>query len=226
MDIERAKTHQNVAILLTLSGGFLDAFTFIAHQKVFANTMTGNVVLLAVNLAGGDFHQASRHLSPLVGFVFGILAAHLLQLTATNRLPHPVIIALVLETAYLGLASSHMVGLFWLIPGISFVATLQSIIFTHAGKQPYSSVMTTTNLRRTIQLFFESTILHWNAAGVRDAGALGAISLSFALGALLGALTTRALGDAALWVPSAPVLAALLETLRHAVAKSSPERAP
>src|SRR6185437_11215017 len=37
-----------VACLLSLSGGFLDAFTYIGHGGVFANAMTGNVVLMGV----------------------------------------------------------------------------------------------------------------------------------------------------------------------------------
>jgi hypothetical protein len=41
MDVEAAKAHSNVALLLTLSGGFLDAFTFVGHGKVFANSMSG-----------------------------------------------------------------------------------------------------------------------------------------------------------------------------------------
>jgi uncharacterized membrane protein YoaK (UPF0700 family) len=39
-----------VAVLLTLSGGFPDAFTYLGHGKVFANSMTGNIVLLAARL--------------------------------------------------------------------------------------------------------------------------------------------------------------------------------
>ena len=89
MNVQAAKTHPNVAVLLTLSGGFLDAFTYIGHGKVFANSMTGNIVLLAVNLAAGNWQQVSRHISPIVGFVCGVLAAHLLQLMTPRRVRHP-----------------------------------------------------------------------------------------------------------------------------------------
>lgn len=34
------------------------------------------------------------------------------------------------------------------MPGISCVATLQTVFFTHSGKVTYTSVMTTANLRR------------------------------------------------------------------------------
>src|ERR1700754_1975258 len=101
MDIETAKARASVAALLTLSGGFLDAFTYIGHGKVFANSMTGNVVLLSVNLAAGDWHQASRHVSPIAGFACGVLAAHLLRLITPRRGSHPAIASLVFEIAFL-----------------------------------------------------------------------------------------------------------------------------
>jgi uncharacterized membrane protein YoaK (UPF0700 family) len=122
----------------------------------------------------------------------------------------------VFEVVFLVLAA--LVGLpeLWLISGIAFVATQQSMFFTHSGKQTYSSVMNTGNLRSCIELFFESTIPQCKAAGLRDAADLGAISLSFALGALAGGLTTHRLHDAALWLPAALLLAALVDMFRHA----------
>jgi len=151
MNVQAAKTHPNVAVLLTLSGGFLDAFTYIGHGKVFANSMTGNIVLLAVNLAAGNWQQVSRHISPIVGFVCGVLAAHLLQLMTPRRVRHPAVASLVFEIVFLAGAALKGLPEFWLIPGISFVATLQTMFFTHSGKLTYTSVMTTGNLRRCDQ---------------------------------------------------------------------------
>ncbi|MFM0433773.1 YoaK family protein [Paraburkholderia aspalathi] len=215
MDIEAAKAHSNVALLLTLSGGFLDAFTFLGHGKVFANSMTGNIVLLAVNLAAGDWHQASRHVPPLVGFACGILAAHLLQLMSPRWVRRPAIAALIFEIVFLAVAALKGLPEFWLIPGISFVATLQTMFFVRSGTVTYTSVMTTGNLRRCAQLFFESTIPRWDSARLRDAAMLGAISLSFALGAMVGGLATQHLHDTALCAPAVFLLVALLDICRR-----------
>ena len=67
-NIEAAKTHPIVAILLTLNGGFLDAFPYLGHGKVFANSMSGNIVMLAVSLGDGDIQQTLRHIWPLTAF--------------------------------------------------------------------------------------------------------------------------------------------------------------
>ena len=221
MNIQAAKAHPNGAVLLTLSGGFLDAFTYIGHGKVFANSMTGNIVLLAVNLAAGNWQQVSRHISPIVGFLCGVLVAHLLQLMTPRRVRYPEVASLVFEIAFLAGAALKGLPEFWLIPGISFVATLQTMFFTHSGKLTYTSVMTTGNLRRCAQLFFESTIPNRDSVGLHDAAVLGAISLSFALGAVIGGLTTRRLHDAALCVPAAFLLAALLDICRRVLSSRS-----
>src|ERR1700744_6768357 len=69
-----------VACLLSLSGGFLDAFTYIGHGGVFANAMTGNVVLLGVSATAGDWGQALNHVPPLIAFLIGVFVAQAIRL--------------------------------------------------------------------------------------------------------------------------------------------------
>ena len=61
-------------ILLALVGGFLDAYTYLFRGGVFANAQTGNMVLLAVYTAKGDFLKGVYYLIPIVAFFFGVLA--------------------------------------------------------------------------------------------------------------------------------------------------------
>jgi uncharacterized membrane protein YoaK (UPF0700 family) len=144
----------------------------------------------------------------------GSLAAHLLRLITPRRVSHPEIASLVFENMFLAVAALKGVSEFWLIPGISFVATLQTMFFTHSGTVTCSSVTTTSNLRRCIHLLFESAIHGRNAAGLHKAAVLGAISLSFALGAVVGGLTTPRLHDAALCVPAVFLFIAVLDIYR------------
>ena len=41
--------------LLALTGGFLDAYTYMSRGGVFANAQTGNIVLLGLNMASGQW---------------------------------------------------------------------------------------------------------------------------------------------------------------------------
>jgi hypothetical protein len=73
-----------VAMLLSAAGGALDAFTWLAHGGVFANAQTGNVVLLGVYAALGQWSEALRHIPPIVAFVLGVFVAHRLSVHANQ----------------------------------------------------------------------------------------------------------------------------------------------
>src|ERR1700754_4984678 len=89
-----------VAYLLSLSGGFLDAFTYVAHGKVFANAMTGNIILLGVSATAGDWRQALNHVPPLIAFLLGVWTAQALRLP-TGDPRWPALLSLVLEIVVL-----------------------------------------------------------------------------------------------------------------------------
>ena len=42
-----------VGVMLAIVGGYLDAYTYISRDHVFANAQTGNMVLLAINIKEG-----------------------------------------------------------------------------------------------------------------------------------------------------------------------------
>ncbi len=39
-----------LGLFLAFVGGFLDAYTYVARDHVFANAQTGNIVLLGINI--------------------------------------------------------------------------------------------------------------------------------------------------------------------------------
>lgn len=166
MNLDAASRNLTVASLLTLSGGYLDAYTYVGHGHVFANTMTGNVALLGINVSAGDWAQALHHVPPLAGFVIAVFVAHTLGLAAQKGwVRHTAFISLIVEIGFLAFASAGWPAMSsaWLIPGISFVATLQTLSFTHLENLSYTSVMTTGNLRRAAQLLFAGLIPRYDA---------------------------------------------------------------
>ncbi|CAE6688153.1 YoaK family protein [Paraburkholderia domus] len=214
MDFDSASRNRSVAMLLTLSGGFLDAFTYVGHGGVFANTMTGNVALLGIQIAAGQWAQAARHIPPLIAFVFAVFVVHLLRLDALKpSIRRPALVCLLLEIVFLAVAASGLLGDSdaWLIPGISFVATLQTLSFTHVEKLTYTSVMTTGNLRRAAKKLMEGFIPNYDRAALHDASLLGMAGFCFFAGAVLGGVSTRALHDGALWLAVLLLVAALLQ---------------
>lgn len=219
MDLDAASRTPIVAVLLTLSGGFLDAFTYVGHGHVFANTMTGNVALLGINVATADWTQAERHIPPLIAFVLAVFVVHVLRLDAVARLVQRCAMAcLMVEIVFLAFVASGLVRVpeLWLISGISFVATLQTLSFTHLENLSYTSVMTTGNLRRATKRLLEGLIPRYDRAALHDALLLGMVGFSFFAGAVMGAFSTENLHDHALWFAVALLVGALARIIQLA----------
>ncbi len=157
--------------LLSLSGGFLDAFTYVGHGQVFANAMTGNVVMMGVFLAAGQWAHALRHLPPLAAFFAGVFLARAVR----RRVPHAAAACLGVEIVFLA-AAAFLPPSFpdaALVVGISFVAALQNSGFTRLEGWTYNSVMTTGNLRRCAETLFEGMAVHGNPFAFREARVFG-----------------------------------------------------
>ena len=75
-----------VAMLLTAAGGFLDAFSYVGQGHVFANVMTGNLVLSAISSIRGDWTHVARLLLPLASYVAGASAGAMLRSSAQKRM--------------------------------------------------------------------------------------------------------------------------------------------
>ena len=71
-----------LAILLALSGGIMDAYSYLVRDHVFANAQTGNMLLFGVNLATGDWAQCLHYAIPVVCFAAGIALCHTIKIVA------------------------------------------------------------------------------------------------------------------------------------------------
>lgn len=211
-----------VASLLTLSGGFLDVFTYLGHGHVFANSMTGNIVFLGMYAATGNWHQALRHIPPIVAFLIGVLFAYRMHLPSVlKHLPKPALTCLGLEIMVLIAASFLPAGFpdIILVMFISLVAAMQNSNFTKLEKWTYNSVMTTGNLRRFAEAFFRGTMPAHNPMALREAKLFGFICCCFLAGAILAALTTLWLHDFALQIPAGLLIIAFVICWRRQKAK-------
>ena len=190
------------ATVLALTGGMLDAIVYLTHGHVFANAMTGNVVLLGVAVLGRDWQQASRHMVPIGAFLCGILAAK-----ACRSLPerHAISLGLVFEIVALALAGALpndfseriFVGI------VAFAAAFQVANFRRVRRFAYNSTFVTGNLRDLAEGAFDALRPHLSDAarrrGATQAADLGVVCLSFFAGVLAGGWLGPHLGNHALW---------------------------
>lgn len=195
--------------LLTATGGFLDAFTFVGHGHVFANSMTGNVVLLGLAAGTEDLPGVWWHLVPILAFMVGVVAAHLIRLKLRDG---PVVrveqISLWLEIGFLGLVAllPNQIPDEAVILGIAFVAAVQSTSFTRVKGGGYNSTMTTGNLRRFAETLFKGLAPKRDSQALLQAGTFAVICLCFLGGAIVGGFSTPRLGNSAVAIPTVALL--------------------
>jgi uncharacterized membrane protein YoaK (UPF0700 family) len=180
-----------VASLLSMSGGFLDAFTWLS-LGVFASSQTGNVVFLGIYAQSGQWQRALHHLLPLAAFVLGALVAVRTRVALRCLIGEIVCLA----AAMLLL---HRVPDEIAILVISFGVALQSASFRLVGRWKYLSVTVTGNMLRAIDQFVAGS----DRDAVRGTGTMLTICLMFLLGAAVGGCVTKWLGTWSLAMPIA-----------------------
>lgn len=191
--------------LLALAGGFLDGFTYTGHGHVFANAMTGNVVLLGINCFSGSVETGLRHLPPILMFLLGVTVAKMLEMPAMARLlRHPHLAALMIQIAVLSALAVLPARTpdVWFTTTIAFVASVQVESFRRVNGRSFNSTYTTGNLRTFAESCFAWVFAGGGSEARSTAWDFGVICLSFLAGAAVGGVGTMRLGNRALWIDS------------------------
>ena len=184
-----------VAALLSVTGGFLDAYTYVARDGVFANAQTGNFARLAISLANGDWLLVLRYLIPIFSFIAGVSVA----MWICRRTPKTGILSwqqhsLILEILLLAAVS--------FIPGgkvsniaanvvVSFTCAVQAETFRKVLGPPFASTMCTGNLRNATE-YLNQFLLDKEQPLLHKSVQYFGIDALFVLGAVVGTLTTKA----------------------------------
>ncbi|SNT32627.1 Uncharacterized membrane protein YoaK, UPF0700 family [Granulicella rosea] len=198
------------ALLLAATGGLLDAAVYLLHGHVFANAMTGNVVLMGVAAFSRQPGQAVRHLAPILTFLFAVTCSKTLRRLPARR---AVLGTLLLELAVLAVAGALPMSfpqmLFTAL--ITFGSTFQVASFRRVGHFSYNSTFVTGNLRDAAEGFYDALLADEPAQrrdGREKALALGAVCLCFLAGAAIGTIAAPRLGNHAFWI-ALPLLGAV-----------------
>lgn len=218
--MNRYKTHHQMSetfilgALLAVAGGFLDAYTYIARGKVFANAQTGNIVLLGLNLAHGEFGKALNYVVPIAAFILGVFVVEMVRTRCAetdNSSIHWRQIVVLIELAVVSAVA--------LIPSgdgnmaanvaISFVCSMQVQSFRKLRGDAYATTMCTGNLRSGTELLYHKIRNHDTNAGIRSLRYYGIIGF-FVIGVILGAWMTGMWGESAILFCSLILVAAFL----------------
>ena len=68
-----------VGLFLALSGGFMDAYSYINRGKVFANAETGNIILMTLKICEGKFLESVNYLIPITSLAIGVAISEIIK---------------------------------------------------------------------------------------------------------------------------------------------------
>ena len=197
-----------IASLLALTGGYLDAYTWIVH-RAFANAQTANLVFLWVYMTAGEWTKALHYVPALLAFVLGVIMASWLRKFTPDKAPE---ISVLTEIAFLFVVAilhnrlPQVAGTL----GLSFVAAFQTASFPKVEGFNYSSVMATSNFRYTIEGLFAAFAGSPEPRPFRRPYVFGAMCIAFGIGAAIGAIMTEVTRAYSLAIPVTLLVIVLL----------------
>lgn len=125
-----------IASLLALTGGYLDAYTWIVH-RAFANAQTANLVFLWVYLTGGEWSKALHYVPPLFAFVLGVIMASCLRKFAPDKAPEISVVTEIVFLILIAVLHNRLPKVAGTL-GLSFVAAFQTSSFPKVEGWSYS----------------------------------------------------------------------------------------
>lgn len=187
-----------MGILLALTGGFLDAYTYQIRGHVFANAQTGNMVLLAKNISECQWLEAFQYLIPIAAFAAGVYIAELIKhrMKENSRIHWRQIVVLIeilllIIVAFLPQSANMGVNV-----TISFICAMQVETFRRVKGNAYATTMCTGNLRSATELICSYHITKDKELRRRSLNYYGIIAV-FIAGALVGTLASSFMGEKA-----------------------------
>ena len=206
----------SVGLLLASVGGFLESYSFICRDGVFANCQTGNMVLLAMYLAKGDFAHVISYFIPILSFVIGVILTELIHKLSDNRRLHWRQYIILFELILLAAVGFIPSGEYNIIATtlIAFSCSMQVECFRKVKGSVYATTMCTGNLRSgTFQLF--EYFCKKDRENLRRAGDYFAVILIFMTGAIVGGITTNLWGEPAILISCAVLFIVFLIMFIH-----------
>lgn len=181
-------------LLLALAGGAMDAHSYLFRGHVFSNAQTGNILLVGVYTAQGEFSLALRHLWPILAFMAGIFLADRIRYHWHFSLLHWRQGTLVVEMVML-LVVSNMSNAWDSLANalLSFACGIQVESFRAINGRTVATTMLIGNLRSfttAVETFFRQH----SRESVSHMALYSGLILSFVCGAIIESWLIDAVG--------------------------------
>ncbi|QYU53596.1 DUF1275 domain-containing protein [Apilactobacillus kunkeei] len=141
--------HPLIAILLAITSGGIDAYTFIEQGGVFAGLQTGNSILFGISLANHEFDQSLKYIFSIIFFSLGIVIIKVMQrkLDSINIrkviiMFYEIVVIMIVGLLVKDTSSVLIVGL------LSLVSAAQLQEFKLLKGNPFNPLMMTGNISK------------------------------------------------------------------------------
>lgn len=191
-----------IGSLLAIAGGYLDVYSYLLKGGVFANAQTGNMVLLGIAFAEGDFSKVFYYFIPIFAFFSGVIVTELIRKRyrqnghiqwRQNILLLEAILLFIIGLLPKGIPDAAV------NITISFVCSVQVCCFRSLRGMPYATTMCTGNLRSATEQFYRFVWLKEKEAGKKCARYF-IIILFFCIGAAVATNLCRIWEEPSIWV--------------------------
>ncbi len=193
------------AVMLTMTGGFLDSYTYFNRGKVFANAQTGNIIKLGIAIAEGNHTKIIDFLMPITAFCIGILTVlfieHYFKKRKIRYIHRAVLIIEILMLAVTAFLPQQEVTNVICNIIVSFVCAMQVEAFKTFLGQPIATTVSTGNLRKVIEFLYRGIVLK-SREDLQMSLRFLIIVLLFISGVILGTFCAEYMGIRASLVPA------------------------
>ena len=190
-------------LLLTLVGGFFDAYTFVNCGGIFANAQTGNLIFVGIGLINGDLYEVRHYLIPVLSFIVGVLVSKYIEskykeLSIFKHIYMLLFIQIIALTFIFFKGSLFALDIRPIV--ISFVCAIQFDGFRKVNNLVFASVFCTGNLRSMSEHLYKYVILK-NKESKIPLFIYSSVIGVFLSGVLLGAAMSKFFLNKAILVP-------------------------
>ena len=183
-----------LACLLTFSGGFIDAYTFINRGQTLVGGQTGNVVFLSVELIHQNLIGAEVKLASGLAFMAGILLVSLLRTRLHGDFWRLMtILPMMIGCFTVGFLSTDIPNIY-IVPPLSFASGMLTTAFGEAEDLDYNNAFMTGNIKKTM-MALGAFLTNPNAQTLKNSLVFFCLITSFASGAISSAFLIKSLKD-------------------------------
>lgn len=198
-----------VAIFLALSGGLMDAYSYLFRGEVFANAQTGNMLLFGVYVSKGNWDMCLRYALPIFSFTIGIAAAQFIRIKNFKKF-HWRQISLFIEIPLLIVVGFLTSEMNWLANALTSLACgIQVQTFRKLYGKNFSTTMCIGNLRSATHELLDYFFMG-NKEYLKGGLSYFFIIICFVFGAIIGSKLGIYLGLKTIWLSSALLFVSVL----------------